>query len=135
MIMAAPNRTWTRTKALLASTLLTFVLTLTGLAIGAAPAQASSGNWCYDTSLSQGQNCYSSHESNLYAIQAWSRDSLVWAWMYNQSASPSSISGYCSALGCTEYLNLSTGGSGYQELKAYDEPVIDPDTFFGTWHS
>jgi|GEM_PF-6960450 hypothetical protein len=135
MIIAASNRTWTRTKSLLASTLLTCVLALTGLAIDAAPAQASSGNWCYDTSLSQGQNCYSGHESNLYAIQAWSWDSLVWAWMYNQSASPSSISGYCSALGCTEYLNLSTGGSGYQELKAYDEPVTDPDTFFGTWHS
>ncbi|HEX2703745.1 MAG TPA: hypothetical protein VHM72_09970 [Solirubrobacteraceae bacterium] len=114
---------------------MTFVLLVVGLAGGAAPAQASSGNWCYDVSLSAGQNCYSSHESNLYAIQAWSFDSIVWAWMYNQSASPSSISGYCSADGCTESLNLNTGGYGYQELKAYSEPVIDPDAFFGTWHS
>jgi hypothetical protein len=136
MTKAASPRTWTaRSKALLASTLLSSVLALTGLAIGASPAQASSGDWCYDISLSPGQACYSSHESNLYAIQAWSLHSLVWAWMYNTSANPASISGYCSADGCTEYLNLSTGGYGYQELEAYDEPVADPDTFFGTWNS
>jgi hypothetical protein len=135
MTKAAWVRSWPSARALLAATLMTFALALTGLAVGAASAQASSGNWCYDISLSQSQTCYSSHESNLYAIQAWSIDSIVWAWMYNQSANPSSISGYCSADGCTEYLNLSTGGYGYQELKAYSEPVRDPDTFFGSWNS
>lgn len=124
-----------RTKALLASALLTTVLAVTLLMVGAVPAQASSGDWCFDISLSQGQGCYSSHESNLYAIQTWSDDSLVWAWMYNTASNPDSISGYCSADGCTESLHLTTGGYGYQELEAYDDPVRNPDTFFGTWNS
>jgi hypothetical protein len=106
-----------------------------GCTMAVAPAQASSGNWCYDVSLSADHNCYSSHESNLYAIQAWSDDSIVWAWLYNTSAYPSSNSGYCAPAGCTESLNLSTGGYGYQELEAYSEPYVDPDWFFGTWHS
>jgi hypothetical protein len=111
------------------------VFALVGSAVSVSSAQASSGNWCYSVSLSQGQDCYSGHESNLYAIHAWSDDSLVWAWLYNTSASPSSNSGYCEPAGCTEYLNLSTGGYGYQELEAYSEPYANPDWFFGTWNS
>jgi hypothetical protein len=65
----------------------------------AAPANASSGDWCYDISLSQGSDCYSTHESNLRSIEAWSLDSLTWAWLYNDVASPDSKSGYCSEEG------------------------------------
>jgi hypothetical protein len=112
-----------------------FALSLVWLVFAAAPARASSGNWCWNRSLTLTGDCYSSSESNLYAIQAWSDDSLTWAWLTNSSASPSSKSGFCSSEGCTESLHLSTGGNGYQELAPYEEPLVDPDVFFGTWNS
>lgn len=136
--MTTPRHLWSdahHLKARAACLLASLALVASALAAGAAPAHASSGIWCYDISLAQGNTCYSTHESNLRSIEAWSEESLTWAWLYNDVASPDSKSGYCSAVGCTEDLGLNATGYGYQELKAYSEPLSDPDLFFGVWSS
>ena len=101
-----------------------------------APALADGGNWCYDISLGYGDHCYSTWESDLNSILAYSEYSETWAWLYNQVGGGESKSGSCSPNSCSDYLYLNGGpGHGYQELLHWQTSGPNPDTFYGTWSS
>jgi hypothetical protein len=121
----------------LARTLSLPVITaLIGLGAAAAPAQADAGSYCLGASLTYGQSCYSSWESDVKRVDGNSNYSYTWVWVYNQANGGEANSGQCTyAAGCLAGTIVSSAGHGYEEIVHYETFGPNPDSFYGGWFS